>query len=136
MTKYITYNCLAGLFQIVGAFTAALLVVGLLTITGRTMSWYARPYLSIGLYGLPALAVSLFIVLRVSDGQHKALKSTQLVERVQFEGAKLNLTLMVLLTYMYGIRSNVLMLPWLGSAILGRWLLDRLYRSRGLGTIR
>lgn len=97
------------------------------------MSWYSRPYLLLGIYGLPALAIALFIFLRVSAAQEKTLKSSILVERVQFEGVKLNLTLLVILTYMFGIRSNVLLLLWLSAAIIGRSLLDRIYLQKHLG---
>ena len=86
-----------------------------------------------GLYGLPSLGMALFIFLQVSAAQERALKSSFLMERVQFEGAKLNLTLIVLLTYMYGIRSNVLLLLWLASAIFGRWFLDKLYQRKSIG---
>lgn len=97
------------------------------------MSWFSHPYLLIGLYGAPSLAAALFIFLKVSEAQQKALKSNFLVERVQFEGAKLNLTLLVLLSYMFGIRSNILLLLWLGSAVFGRWIVDKIYRDGDIG---
>ena len=132
-SQQVVYSCLASLGQMVGAFLAALLVVGLLTLTGRTMSWYSRPYLLLGLYGLPALATAFFIGVQVSDAQQRTLKSTFLAERVQFEGVKLNLTLILVLTYMYGLRSNVMLMPWIASAILGRWILDKLYQGKRMG---
>ena len=135
-TYPINFSCLAGVFQILGAFFVTWVLVGLVTLSGRTMSWYSRPYLLLGLYGLPALAIALFIILRVSAVQEKTLKSSFLIERVQFEGVKLNLTLLVILTYMFGIRSNVLLLLWLSSAIIGRSLLDKLYRQKHIGTVR
>lgn len=116
-----------------GAFFTAWLVVGVMTLTGSTMSWYSLPHVLMGLYGLPSLGMALFIFLQVSAAQERALKSSFLMERVQFEGAKLNLTLIVLLTYMYGIRSNVLLLLWLASAIFGRWFLDKLYQRKSIG---
>lgn len=116
-----------------GAFFAAWLTVGVVTLAGFTMSWYSRPHVLIGLYGMPALAVALFVFLQVSAAQERALKSSFLMERVQFEGAKLNLTLIVLLTYMYGIRANVLLLLWLSSAIFGRWFLDKVYQRKTIG---
>lgn len=116
-----------------GAFFAAWLIVGVMTLTGCTMSWYSRPYVLMGLYGMPALAMALFVFLQVSAAQERALKSSFLMERVQFEGAKLNLTLIVLLLYMYGIRANVLLLLWLSSAIFGRWFLDKLYQRKTIG---
>lgn len=61
------------------------------------------------------------------------MKSNFLVERVQFEGAKLNITLLVILSYMFGIRSNMLLLLWLGSAIFGRWIMDKVYKERDPG---
>lgn len=131
--KQVVFSCLTGVFQMLGAFLVAWLIVGLMLLTRSTMSWYSRPYVLMGLYGFPGIAMALFIFLQVSAAQERALKSTFLVERVQFEGAKLNLTLIVLLTYMYGIRSNVLLLLWLFSAIFGRWLLDRFYQRRTVG---
>lgn len=132
--KQVIFSCLAGLIQILGAFFVTWLVVMFVSLTGQTMSWFSRPSLILmGLYGLPALSAVLFIALQVSDAQQRVLKSTLLVERVQFEGVKLNLTIIVLLSYMYGLRSNVLLLPWLSSAILGRWIIDYLYRRKQIG---
>lgn len=131
--KQVVFSCLAGVFQMLGAFFTAWLVVGVMTLTGSTMSWYSLPHVLMGLYGLPSLGMALFIFLQVSAAQERALKSSFLMERVQFEGAKLNLTLIVLLTYMYGIRSNVLLLLWLASAIFGRWFLDKLYQRKSIG---
>lgn len=132
--KQVIFSCLAGLIQIMGAFFVTWLVVMFVSLTGQTMSWFSRPSLILmGLYGLPALSAVLFIALQVSDAQQRVLKSTLLVERVQFEGVKLNLTIIVLLSYMYGLRSNVLLLPWLSSAILGRWIIDYLYRRKQIG---
>lgn len=128
--KQVVFSCLTGVFQMLGAFFAAWLIVGVMTLAGFTMSWYSRPHVLIGLYGMPALAVALFVFLQVSAAQERALKSSFLMERVQFEGAKLNLTLIVLLTYMYGIRANVLLLLWLSSAIFGRWFLDKVYQRK------
>ncbi len=132
--KQVIFSCLAGLIQILGAFFVTWLVVMLVSLTGQTMSWFSRPSLILmSIYGLPALSAVLFIALQVSDAQQRVLKSTLLVERVQFEGVKLNLTIIVLLSYMYGLRSNVLLLPWLSSAILGRWIIDYLYRRKQIG---
>jgi hypothetical protein len=119
-----------------GAFFTAWIVVGVMTLTGSTMSWYSLPHVLMGLYGLPSLGMALFVFLQVSAAQERALKSSFLMERVQFEGAKLNLTLIVLLTYMYGIRSNVLLLLWLTSAIFGRWFLDKIYQRKRIGNER
>ena len=131
--KQVVFSCLTGVFQMLGAFFVAWLIVGFMFLTKSTMSWYSRPYVLVGLYGFPGIAIALFIFLQVSAAQERALKSSFLVERTQFEGAKLNLTLIVLLTYMYGIRSNVLLLLWLSSAISGRWLLDKLYQRKAIG---
>lgn len=135
MCKQVIFSCLTGVFQMLGAFFAAWLVVVLMTLTGSTMSWFSRPSLLMALYGMPGLATALFIFLQVSAAQERALKSSYVVERVQFEGAKLNLTLIVLLTYMYGIRSNVLFLLWLSSAIFGRALLDKIYQRKSIGNL-
>lgn len=116
-----------------GAFLAAWLIVGFMTLTRSTMSWFSHPTLLMALYGMPALAVALFIFLQVSNAQERALKSSFLVERVQYEGVKLNLTLITLLTYMYGIRSNVIFHLWLSSSIFGRWLLDKIYQRKRIG---
>jgi len=128
--KEVIYSCLSCLFQILGGFFSSLVVCSLVTVMGRTMSWFSRPYLLIGIYSMPAMFTALFILLKVSSIQQKVLMSSYLLERVQFEGVKLNITLIVLLTYMFGIRSNSLLHLWLASAILGRWVLDRLYPQR------
>lgn len=133
--KQVIFSCLTGVFQMLGGFLIAWLVMVFMTMTGRTMSWFSRPSLLVALYGMPGLAVALFIFVQVSAAQERALMSSFVVERVQFEGAKLNLTLIVLLTYMYGIRSNVLLLLWLTSAIFGRWIMDRMYQHKKQGKI-
>lgn len=131
--KQVVFSCLAGIFQTLGAFFTVWIIVGVMTLTGRTMSWFSHPYLLIGLYGAPSLATALFISLKMSEAQQRALKSNFVVERVQFEGAKLNITLLVILSYMFGIRSNILLLLWLGAAIFGRWVMDKLYRNKEQG---
>lgn len=133
MCKQVIFSCLTGVFQMLGAFLTAWLLVGFMTVTRSTMSWFSRPSILMALYGMPALAVALFIFLQVANAQERALKSSFLVERVQFEGAKLNLALIVLLTYMYGIRSNVIFLLWLTSSMFGRWLLDKIYQQKSIG---
>lgn len=132
--KEVIYSCLSCLFQILAAFFSSLVVCGLITVLGSTMSWFSRQYLLIGIYAMPATFTSLFILLKVSSIQQKVLMSSYLLERVQFEGVKLNITVIVLLTYMFGIRSNSLLHLWLASAIFGRWLLDQLYPRRNKGT--
>jgi len=128
--KEVIYCCLSCMFQILAAFTSALIVCGFMTLMGKTMTWFSRPYLLIGIYAMPALSAALFVFLKVSAVQQKILMSSYLLERVQFEGVKLNMTVIILLSYMFGIRSNSLLHLWLASAILGRWMLDRLYPRR------
>ena len=131
--KQVILSSLACIFQMLGAFLAAYIVVICVTITGSAMSWFSRPWLLFALYGLPALTVALFLSLWVSVSQKKHLGCPLLVERVQFEATKLNLALIVLLTYMFGIKSNVILLIWLLCAIAGRWFLDRVYRHKAIG---
>ena len=133
MCKQVVFATLSVLIQIVCGFLVVLFAVGYITLLGINMSWYSRTWLLFGLYGTPALSVALFISLTVSAMQQKSLNSTILVERIQFEGVKLNLTLAVTLCYMFGLRSNVMLLMWLAFAIGGRWLLDKVYRHKSLG---
>jgi hypothetical protein len=133
--KQVIFATLAVLIQIVCGFLVVLFAVGYVTLLGINMSWYSRTWLLFGLYGTPALSVALFISLMVSAMQQKSLNSTILVERIQFEGVKLNLTLAVTLCYMFGLRSNVMLLMWLAFAIGGRYFLDKVYRHKSMGEL-
>ncbi|KAG8179333.1 hypothetical protein JTE90_011597 [Oedothorax gibbosus] len=119
------------LFSFILSYLVCISVVLLLGVFNASMSWYGSPYLIVGLYGCPTLAVIFSVHLKAAL-HVKNLREKWLQEDVYFDAARLIWILLLIIMELFKLNSSFICCAWLLFPCLVRGILGNLYDSSGL----
>lgn len=128
--RQLGYTFLIQLTGCVASFVVVTFIAVLMDATGRTMSWYSRPYLIFFLYMCPTMMTVIAVFYFALPRQKQYFQFADgvwVIESLYFEVSKLVWTLYTLVMTFCRLKSSFFCMFWVLFPMIGRFILERMY---------
>lgn len=128
--RQLGYTLLTQIMGCVASFAVVTFIALIMDATGRTMSWYGKPWLIFFLYMVPTVmsVIAVFYFALPRQRQYfQFADGVWVIESLYFEVSKLVWTLYTLVMTILRLKSSFFCMIWVFFPTLGRVILEKMY---------